>query len=114
MQTIEERAKSYARKVWRGGVRDFVGHKKATELDFIAGADWMRKEMTRWCDPKEELPEEGQRVLLKGYDGRCTNVFLGSFSCGVWTTDDDFVFHTDADSVIGFDGVVTGWRPIHE
>lgn len=45
---------------------------------------------------------------------RCTNVFLGSFSCGVWTTDDDFVFHTDADSVIGFDGVVTGWRPIHE
>lgn len=25
-----------------------------------------------------------------------------------------FVFHTDADSVIGFDGVVTGWRPIHE
>lgn len=38
MKTIKERAKSYARKVWRGGVRDFVGHKKATELDFIAGA----------------------------------------------------------------------------
>ena len=38
MKTIKERAKSYARKVWCGGVRDFVNHKKATELDFIAGA----------------------------------------------------------------------------
>ena len=38
MKTIKERAKSYARKVWCGWVRDFVNHKKATELDFIAGA----------------------------------------------------------------------------
>ncbi|WP_288539571.1 hypothetical protein [uncultured Alistipes sp.] len=43
MKTIEERAKQYARKVWHGGVRDFVSHKKATELDFIAGAQSEQK-----------------------------------------------------------------------
>ena len=109
MEEINEKLKRAATQYkWQ------VCGREQHEISFKAGADWMRKEMTRWCDPKEALPEEGQRVLLKGYDGRCTNVFLGSFSCGVWTTDDDFVFHTDSDSVIGFDGVVTGWRPIHE
>lgn len=65
MKTIEERAKSYARKVWRGGVRDFVNHKKATELDFIAGAHSEREELLRWRNPQEELPFDGMEVLCK-------------------------------------------------
>lgn len=68
MKTIEERAKQYARKVWHGGGRDFVSHKKATELDFIAGAQSEQKELTRWRDPKEEQPEDGATVLGKTSD----------------------------------------------
>ena len=38
MKAIKERAKKYARKVWRGGTREYGSHMKLTECDFIAGA----------------------------------------------------------------------------
>lgn len=38
LKAIKERAKKYARKVWRGGTREYGSHMKLTECDFIAGA----------------------------------------------------------------------------
>ncbi|WP_416995667.1 hypothetical protein [Alistipes putredinis] len=103
MKTIKERAKSYARKVWCGGVRDFVNHKKATELDFIAGAQSEREELTRWHNPKDS-PERGKDVLLKiqlvGNDEPM-------YSVGYWY--DSYFSNTFAPH-----SEVIGWRPIYE
>lgn len=101
MKTIEERAKSYARKVWRGGSRDFVSHKKATELDFIAGAQSEREELTRWYNPKDKLPEPLKDVLVKCSDGTyLVDMFLPTPK----------KFHCEA----ALYGEVLGWRPILE
>ena len=32
---------------------------------FEAGAEWMREELTRWHDPKKELPDTNRDVLVK-------------------------------------------------
>lgn len=53
MKTIEEKAKEYAAKC----------HCQNTEWGFIAGAQSEHEELTRWHDPKEELPDDGQEVL---------------------------------------------------
>lgn len=103
MKTIEERAKQYARKVWRGGVRDFVSHKKATELDFIAGAQSEQKELTRWRDPKEEQPEDGATVLGKYCDPQ-RPFDIVRYINGQWYK----AYH----SWSGPSGEVIGWRPI--
>ena len=65
MKAIKERAKKYARKVWRGGTREYGSHMKLTECDFIAGAQSEREELTRWRNPNEELPENNSCVLMK-------------------------------------------------
>ena len=46
MKTIEERAKEYAEKC----------HCQNTEWGFIAGAQAEHELLTRWNDPKKELP----------------------------------------------------------
>lgn len=68
---------------------------------FMAGAEWMRDELTRWHDPKEELPEPMKDVLVKCSSKTCTVDFyepqLGCF----------FGEHATYMRVIG-------WRYIHE
>ena len=114
MKSIKERAKSYARKVWRGGTRDFINHKTATELDFIAGAQSEREELTRWRNPNEELPENNSCVLMKVSDGEHERIYLGARQDDVWMCDGGYSFCQNAEECLGYDGVVIGWRPIYE
>lgn len=56
MKPIEERAKEYEKKYYDGAASE-------CRLAFIRGAQSERAELTRWRDPKEELPDE-QRELF--------------------------------------------------
>lgn len=76
-----------------------------------------RKEITRltkWHDPKEELPDNNHCVLIKIADGPQERIHIGSREGDVWIADGGNLFHTDPASVIGYDSVVIGWREIHE
>lgn len=109
MKTIKERAKSYARKVWCGGVRDFVNHKKATELDFIAGAQSEREELTRWNDPNKP-PTDKMRVIAK-----CVLPNGATFVTGAWYAVNEFPTGWSVDLDRTFENLhVLCWRPIYE
>lgn len=86
----------------------------ACEMHFEAGAEWMHEQMTRWHNPEVDVPEDGQRILLKATNGQTERIYLGSMCEGLWVADGGFVFTDDAQRVLGFDGVVIGWREIHE
>lgn len=74
-----------------------------TATAFQNGAEWMRKELTRWHDPKD-LPERGKDVLLK-------MEFIESgelmYSVGYWY--DSYFSNT-----LGHHCEVIGWQEIHE
>ena len=93
MKAIKERAKKYARKVWRGGTRE---------------------ELTRWRNPNEELPENNSCVLMKVSDGEHERIYLGARQDDVWMCDGGYSFCQNAEECLGYDGVVIGWRPIYE
>lgn len=113
-KAIKERAKKYARKVWRGGTREYGSHMKLTECDFIAGAQSEREELTRWRNPNEELPENNSCVLMKVSDGEHERIYLGARQDDVWMCDGGYSFCQNAEECLGYDGVVIGWRPIYE
>lgn len=50
---------------------------------FVAGANWMRKELTKWNDPDEELPPIYDNVMVKymALDG-CEHVAIAWRSAG--------------------------------
>lgn len=115
MKPIKEKSAEYARKIWAGGKRPFASAKKMSEQDFTAGAEWMRGELTRWNDPKQELPETNVSVLIKATDQLDNEaIYLGSR--------EGTEFMTDGGAVIGIDFgeettpdmnvKVIGWREI--
>ena len=62
MKTIEERAERYGH--WADQIanrwdkpEEHIPFKEQIKRAFIAGAESQRAELTRWRDPKEELPE---------------------------------------------------------
>lgn len=73
-----------------------------------------REELTRWNDPNTEPPDNNVFVLIKATDGQQERIYLGSREEDTWMADGGYVFTTTPESVLGFDGVVIGWRPIHE
>ena len=73
-----------------------------------------REELKDWRDPKEGLPDNNICVLIKATDGQQERIYLGSREDDIWIADGGYVFTTNPESVLGFDGVVVGWRPIHE
>lgn len=108
MKAIKERAKKYARKVWRGGTREYGSRMKLTECDFIAGAQSEREELTRWRNPNEELPELLILVLGKQSDSKKTYykvVYRREYD------DDDGYYWTDNGCRSLY---IDGWRPIYE
>lgn len=75
---------------------------------FRAGWDAAVKELTRWRDPKEELPEDGIAVIVKLYGkGRCVATFASQFP----TRSRWFGLCSDLELE---DDEVLGWRPIIE
>jgi len=97
MKTIEQAAKDYARNIWKKG-RYYALPKKYSELDFKAGVEFSQQ----WISVDDELPEIGQRVLLRAKTGYVKTRTIKS---------DDF----DSGKVLHVyhgKNKVTHWRPI--
>lgn len=97
MKTIEERAKEYAEKCYV----------QNTEWGFIAGAQAEHELLTRWHDPKENMPEPNHDVLTKWRwkDGSGEIISVGGFN------GEEMGAHAIVYPEL-FD--VIGWREIHE
>lgn len=96
MQTIEERAKSYAMQV--GCFRPDL-----CAADYIAGAKEEHLLLTEWRNGQEVSPEVGKRVLCKTNGGE---VYIGCKRAdGHWSL--------VGTGLIGEDRYIS-WRPIHE
>lgn len=63
MKTIEERAKEWIDSLGAGLVHPY--NRQAMIDAYIAGAKAQYEELTRWHDPKEELPEYIKVVEVK-------------------------------------------------
>lgn len=122
MKTINKQSDYYVQKIKSVMEADGVDMSgkvarmclRLTRESFIHGATQMQEELTRWYDPKEELPDNNHCVLIKISDGPQERIHIGTREGDVWMADGGFLFHADPASSIGFDGVVIGWRPIHE
>lgn len=102
MKTIEEIARDYQRSDEDDGT---------TATAFQNGAEWMRKELTRWHDPKEELPQYYNVVEVKWYGSGLSRISTAWLSAGdaggyLWTIE-------GTSRLINVRNIL-GWREIHE
>ena len=96
MQTIEERAKSYAKQC-RAIVPEICA------FDYTSGAKEEHILLTEWKNGRDVSPEVGERVLCKTSGG---DVFIGfKRADGRWSL--------VGTGLIGEDRYIS-WRPIHE
>lgn len=122
MKTINKQSDYYVQRVKQAMEADGVDMSgrvaqiclRLVRKSFIHGAEEMQEELTRWYDPNKEPPDNNIYVLIKATDGQQERIYLGSQEGDVWMADGGYVFTTTPESVLGFDGVVIGWRPIHE
>lgn len=77
---------------------------------FIEGAAFMKSALTRWRDPKKELPDYYHTVLIKYLkDGLYTHA-----AAWLSVSDDDKYLWTIAETnILISDRNVHGWRPIY-
>lgn len=103
MITIEERAKEYVGAPCDDGcaICDAPLCMLNEYLAFIDGARSEHDELTRWHDPKEELPEPHKYVLTKHEEG---DYVLDFYEPDRWG------FHFEQITK----AKVIGWREIHE
>lgn len=106
MATIEERAETYGRRHRCGyDLMDFTPY---IEEAYEDGATEEHELLTRWRDPKKELPEEGVPVLVKSQNGTYAVLLRYNhqrFGRG-WTPDNIGILTDDSQ--------IIGWRPIEE
>lgn len=102
MGTIEERAKEYAEKC----------HCQNTELGFIAGAQSEHELLTRWRDPKEELPEYVKVVEVK-YKAFGKIMMSVAWRLGCSGSGEDAWYIDGTNRRIDHENII-GWREIHE
>lgn len=100
MKTIEEKIEDE--------IIEFEANRDSSEYydpgyktGFKTGAYWMKDELTRWRDPKEEMPKDGECVLVKTIYGDLSVAYY-------WEEKGDFAFW---DAPIHD---VVGWREIIE
>ena len=112
MKTIEERGGDFAANY---EVLDDDGRRKSeyeiARESYITGAKDKHAELTRWHDPKEELPEYYMAVEIKHCGSGQTTISTAWLSAGdaggyLWTIDGTNV-------LVGVKNVI-GWREIHE
>ncbi|WP_418409268.1 hypothetical protein [Alistipes sp.] len=99
MKTIDERSDAYIHENARQEGYDAEDVRTA----YIDGAEAEHELLTRWHDPKEELPSPGQPVII------CTSpriYFLASYDVefGDWFAGDAVFSRCE----------IIGWREIHE
>lgn len=102
---ISDRAREYQRSDEDDGT---------TATAFENGAEWMQAELTRWHDPKEDLPKPNTTVLCK-VNGYTESDYLTLTYCdNQW-----WIFHTESSPFgpVGcscyFPHEVLAWREIH-
>lgn len=116
MGTIEEKAERYEH--WADQINnrwdkpeEHIPFKEQIKRAFIAGAKAQHAALTRWHDPKEELPEYYKAVEIKHCGLGQTTISTAWLSAGddggyLWTIDGTNV-------VVGVKNVI-GWREIQE
>lgn len=81
-EEIESKAKEYADRAWSTlGVEFNEDHNTFENIvidAFMAGAKSERAELLRWRDPKEELPDDTEYVLIKEMKSYWHYTFLTS------------------------------------
>ena len=102
----EELFKSGAAEYYAAYAND---NKSSARKHFAAGADWMRNELTRWRDPKEQLPADGQEVLAIVNRQYNTYSILQHDTYGWWQ-----YVPLSGGGWCGYDGDIIGWREIHK
>lgn len=104
MKTIRDIAiEYYAQCAFMGNDRAFA------EKHFEEGAEWMHEELTRWHDPKEELPDGDQEVLCMIHKKYNTYAVLEYYQGEWWQP-----APVPAGGWCGYDGEIICWREIHE
>ena len=121
METIEERAKAFCEKnicVDCGDRKDCDRKCLGTCIPTYDAFEWLiqfgkseHAELTRWNDPKEELPEYYKAVEIKHRRSGIIRISTAWMSAGdaggyLWTI--------DGTNVLVNDKHVIGWREIHE
>lgn len=103
MTTIKERAKEQ----YDHAAMDRVT-RKSFEREFAAGAEWMRAKLTRWNDPKENLPKEHTDVEVKTDKGTVSvcNMELDEKGRRFWNVSRTNYMIPDVH--------IVGWREIYE
>lgn len=109
MKTIEERAEEYSTCDEDCALCSEVCRKASDERAFIAGAQSAHEELTRWHDPKKELPDGDQEVLCMIHKKYNTYAVL-KFYQGKWWQPAP----VPAGGWCGYDGEIIAWREIHE
>lgn len=114
MKTIEERAERYEH--WYDQIanrwdkpEEHIPFKEQIKRAFIAGAKSQHAELTRWNDPKWELPELLTPVLGKQSDGKKT--YYKIVYRHEYDNEDGRYRWTDSE---GYPIYVDGWREIQE
>lgn len=110
MKTIEERIQEYVANAWvelDQFNEDHVTFENIVTSACIVGANFERDELTRWRDPKEELPETDVEVLVMVHaDGQTYDVMRYD-PHGWWQKAPSGGWCAPKYKPIG-------WRPIHE
>ncbi len=106
MANTIKKAREWAQNNTPGSVKGMADW--VVENAFIIGARSEREELTRWRDPKVELPEDKIRVLVKADVGVVCAIHMGH---GEFILDTGVVGYIDADED---ECNVIGWRPIWE
>lgn len=109
MKTIKERAKEWVDSLGAGLVHPY--NRQAMIDAYIAGAKAQYEELTRWHDPKEELPEYYKVVEVKWYGSgliRISTAWLSAGDAGgyLWTIE-------GTSRLINVKNIL-GWREIQE
>ncbi len=85
----------------------------AVELAEQDAEERVRRELTRWHDPKEEQPENNVCVLIKVADKFGNSaIYLGSREGNEYLTDGGFEFEIDCNDESSSEMKVVGWREI--
>lgn len=112
METIEERAKEYANilgaTLFMDSPEEDIIYRDDLARAYASGAKEERAELTRWHDPKEELPEERRDVEVKTDKGKVSvcNMDLDELGHRFWNVSRTNYMIPDAN--------IIGWREIHE
>lgn len=106
MKTIEEGAKEFVDAPCDWLCANCTTDKMSCRFyndkeSFKAGAEWREKELTRWHDPKDIMPEPGKKVLVKCISGEIQTDFYEP------ELDGFFIEHATYAKVIG-------WREMHD